>query len=427
MIVRDMIAFVTSADSATFLAMFWYLAFIEGPRFVIANAAAGIAFFHGPREFGSAKIGDHSRSCPSVSVLLPCHNGAAGLLKTVASLREQTLPDLEIIVVDDGSSDGTARAAQWLRAHGQVDLFLSTSLRGGKSAALNLGLRYCTGTLVVSVDADTTFDRDSFDEIVALFEDPSVGAVGGNVGVRNAERSVLASLQAVEYAIGISLGRKVSTMLGILPVVSGAFAAFRREALVAVGGWEAGSGEDADLTMKLRRAGWEVRFASNAWALTDVPLTVPGLVRQRLRWESDLIRLHTRKFRMLLCPWSREFSFRDTLSAVDVLIFSIGLSFCFVTYVVWTIATYGTFAVPVLFAAGLIYSLIGLITFLFATAFERSNISMRLFPYALGYGFYCVYLLHPVRIWACIEELTFDRSYRSTFVPRKVLNRIGRF
>jgi cellulose synthase/poly-beta-1,6-N-acetylglucosamine synthase-like glycosyltransferase len=401
--------------------MFWFLIFLEAPRFLIANITVGFA------RTKARKIHFRHSEPPSVSIIVPCHNGAQGIVKTVSSLREQSLQPLQIVVVNDGSTDNTDEVAARLRAQGWIHILLSTGLRGGKSAALNLGLRYCTGDVVITVDADTTFDRDAIEAIVSAFENPITGAAGGNVGVRNARDSALAAMQAVEYTIAISLGRKVSIMLGLLPIVSGAFAAFRREALASVGGWEAGAGEDADLTMKLRRSGWNLNFASGAWALTDVPSTMQALVSQRLRWESDLIRLHLRKFQMLLWPWASGFSLRDTISTIDVLVFSTGLSFAFIIYVLWVFANYGVIAIPILVATGFVYCLIGTFTFLLATALSDNLAAMRLLPYAVGYGFYCAYVLHPIRVWACVDELVFDRSYRSTFVPTKVLKRLWRF
>jgi cellulose synthase/poly-beta-1,6-N-acetylglucosamine synthase-like glycosyltransferase len=416
-----LLSLLSGVDSANFVAMFWFLIFLEAPRFLIANITVGFVR-------AQARKSDYRNSAtPSVSIILPCHNGARGIVKTVNSLREQSLQPLQIVLVDDGSTDNTDDIGRRLREQGWIDILLSTGLRGGKSAALNLGLRYCTGDVIISVDADTTFDRDAIEAIVSSFDSPMTGAVGGNVGVRNARDSALAAMQAVEYTIAISLGRKVSMMLGILPIVSGAFAAFRREALGSVGGWEAGAGEDADLTMKLRRSGWNLNFASGAWALTDAPSTMQALVGQRLRWESDLIRLHLRKFRMLLWPWAPRFSLRDTISTIDVLVFSIGLSFAFIIYVLWVFINYGALAIPILIATGLVYSLIGTFTFLLAMALSDNSSGLRLLPYALGYGVYCAYVLHPIRVWACIDELVFDRSYRSTFVPTKVLNRIWRF
>ena len=94
--------------------------------------------------------------------------------------------------------------------------------RGGKSAAINLGLSACTGDIVVISDVDTTFDRSAFAELLGYFADPRVGAVSGSLGVRNASASLITRHQAIEYAIGIALGRIVQDSLGILSIVSGA-------------------------------------------------------------------------------------------------------------------------------------------------------------------------------------------------------------
>ena len=405
-------------DGGSVVAMFWYLILLEGPRYLLANLAAALSLF-APRP----------TALPvslSVSVVLPAHNGITGVMKSVVSLREQNIGRVQIVIVDDGSIDGMRRECARLQREGVIDVFVSSGLRGGKSASLNLGLRHCTGDIVVSVDADTTFDRDSIERLLRGFTDPAMGCIGGNVGVRNPRQSLLTAMQAVEYMIGISLGRRVSTLLGLLPVASGAFSAFRREALVSIGGWEAGPGEDADLALKLRRAGWKVGFASDAWALTDAPPSLFGLLNQRLRWESDLVRLHLRKFKFG-SPTHRNFSIAEVVATIEALVFSIGLSLGFVVYVCWAAATYGFMAIPILAISGLIYSGIAVATFILAAGVSDRRGSFALLPYAIGYGFYCVYLLHPLRLWACVDELAFGRSYRTNFVPQKVLSRIERF
>lgn len=413
-------AIVSTADGPGLIAMFWYLLLFEGPRYLIANFAVAVGAFRPSR----TKTAHRDLS---VSIILPAHNGARGVLKSIRSLREQTIGRIEIVVVDDGSTDEMAQVCTRLRRQGAIDTFLSNRLRGGKSAALNLGLRHCTGDIVISVDADTTFDRDGVERALRCFADESVGCVGGNVGVRNPGGSLLAALQAVEYAIGISLGRRVSALLGMSPVASGAFSAFRRAALVGVGGWDAGPGEDADVSLKLRRAGWKVGFADDAWALTDAPTTLVALLNQRLRWEADLVRLHLRKF-PLVAPWSSHFCIADALTALEVLFFTVGLSLGFFVYVIWLFAAFGLVAAQILLIGGVIYSGIGFATFLLAAGVSRGGRPvLRLAPYALGYGLYCVLVLHPVRVWACIDELLFSRSLRTTFVPPKVLSRIARF
>jgi hypothetical protein len=130
----------------------------------------------------------------------------------------------------------------------------------------------------------------------------------------------------------------------------------------------------------------------------------------------------------MVAPWNRHFSVADAFTALEALIFTVGLSLAFFIYVIWLFAVFGAAATSVLFVSGLIYSAIGLATFLLAVSIAGGGrVGLRLAPYALGYGFYCTFVLHPVRVWACIDELLFNRSLRSTFVPSKVLSRIARF
>src|SRR5690606_32931411 len=130
----------------------------------------------------------------------------------------------------DGSKDDMAAIGRQLRAEGIIDVFVSTGLRGGKSAAANLGDTYCTGDIIIIADIDTSFDRDALARIVEPFAAPEVGAVSGNIGVRNTDASMIAKFQAIQYLISISLGRRVTNLLEIVFIASGAFAAFRREA-----------------------------------------------------------------------------------------------------------------------------------------------------------------------------------------------------
>jgi glycosyltransferase involved in cell wall biosynthesis len=114
---------------------------------------------------------------PLVTVVLAGHNERKVVRRCVRSLREQTHDRLEIICVDDGSSDGMSRELQSLRDNRLIDAALSTSLRCGKSSACNLGISRARGELVVVTDCDCTFDRDAILHMIAPFADPSVGAV----------------------------------------------------------------------------------------------------------------------------------------------------------------------------------------------------------------------------------------------------------
>ena len=248
----DAVAFLGSLDFVSLVLLFWYTTLLEVPRYVIGVVAAGIsAVSERPRQPPDTDL--------TLSVILAGHNEAQSLRACVSGLAEQTLSDrsrLQVVVVDDGSTDGMANVAHDLGREGLVDEVIRLRHRGGKSAAVNLGLGACTGDIVVIADIDTSFDRDALAVLLGYFAaDPRLGAVGGDLGVRNEFASVVTRCQAIEYGISVSLGRRVADMLGILSIVSGAFGAFRRSAIESVGGQDIEVGEDADLTMKLRRAG----------------------------------------------------------------------------------------------------------------------------------------------------------------------------
>jgi cellulose synthase/poly-beta-1,6-N-acetylglucosamine synthase-like glycosyltransferase len=405
-------------DVSGFLGMFWYTLVIEIPRFTL-----GLVLVSGY----SLIAPQHTRTSlskeVSVSVLLPGHNEGSALRRAVTALREQTRKNLQLVVVDDGSTDDMAEVGRQLKAEGLLDVFVSTGLRGGKSAATNLGLTFCTGELIIVGDVDTSFDRHAIERVIAPFHDPLVGCVSGNIGVRNYTVSLIATLQAIEYAITISLGRRLSNLLGVVLIASGAFAAFRRAALATVGGWDVGPGEDAGITLKLRRAGWKVRFAPDAWALTDVPDTVTALLRQRRRWNASFVRVRLVRFRGVLDPFQRNFSWLSALGTVDMVFFHAILPVLFLSYVVSTIAYYGPYAFVVFTVVVGFYIATTGFVFMCAAVSDGAYGRISLTPYVIGYVLFRAVFMRVVTIWNYVDELLMANSYRDTFVPSKVQKR----
>ena len=218
---------------------------------------------------------------PSVSVLVPAYNEAVGIAQAVRSLVRSDYPHLDVVVVDDGSTDGTAEVVEAL---GQDRVSVIRQDNRGKAAALNTGIAHSSGEVVVMVDADTVFAPDTVRCLVAPFADPEVGAVSGNAKVGNPRR-LLGRWQHLEYVMGFNLDRRMFHVLGCIPTVPGAVGAFRRRALDAVGGvGEDTLAEDTDLTMTVNRAGWRVVYEPSALAWTEAPATLGGLWRQRYRW-----------------------------------------------------------------------------------------------------------------------------------------------
>ncbi|MER6262272.1 MULTISPECIES: glycosyltransferase [Streptomyces] len=215
-----------------------------------------------------------------VSVLVPAYNEAKCIENTVRSLMASEHP-IEVVVVDDGSTDGTARIVE---AMGLPNVRVVRQLNAGKPAALNRGLANARYDLVVMMDGDTVFEPSTVRELVQPFGDPRVGAVAGNAKVGNRD-SLIGAWQHIEYVMGFNLDRRMYDVLRCMPTIPGAVGAFRRSALQRVGGMSDDTlAEDTDITMALHRDGWRVVYAENARAWTEAPESVQQLWSQRYRW-----------------------------------------------------------------------------------------------------------------------------------------------
>lgn len=218
---------------------------------------------------------------PPASIVVPAYNESAGIERAVLSLRGSAYPQVEVIVVDDGSEDGTGDIVSRL---GLPDVRVIRQPNSGKPAALNAGVAAARHDLVVTVDGDTVFEPDTLRRLVEPFRDPDMGAAAGNTKVGN-RRGLLGRWQHIEYVMGFNLDRRLYDVLQCMPTVPGAVGCFRREALDDAGGFSAGTlAEDTDITMAIGRAGWRVVFVEDARAWTEAPATLAGLWRQRYRW-----------------------------------------------------------------------------------------------------------------------------------------------
>ncbi len=232
---------------------------------------------------------------PSVSVVIAAYNEEKVITRTVQSLLESGYPNLQIIVVDDGSKDGTARVVEEnFGDNPQVTLISKPN--GGKASALNRGITAAAGDIMVSLDADTLFAKETIWRLVRHFADTQVGAVSGNVRVGNTF-NIWTRWQALEYITAQNFDRRGYDLLNCITVVPGAVGALRREAVVAVGGYTHDTlAEDTDLTWKLRRAGWRIVNDNTAMAYTEAPETLRNLAKQRFRWA----------FGTLQCLWKHR-------------------------------------------------------------------------------------------------------------------------
>ncbi|EHN80142.1 bi-functional transferase/deacetylase [Streptomyces coelicoflavus ZG0656] len=215
-----------------------------------------------------------------VSVIVPAYNEKECIEATLRSLARSTHP-IEIIVVDDGSTDGTAEIAESL---GLPGVRVVRQANAGKPAALNNGVRHARYDIVVMMDGDTVFEPDTVRHLVQPFADPSVGAVAGNAKVGN-RRTLIGAWQHIEYVMGFNLDRRMYDLLRCMPTIPGAIGAFRREAVLQVGGMSDDTlAEDTDITIALHRAGWRVVYEEHARAWTEAPGSLGQLWSQRYRW-----------------------------------------------------------------------------------------------------------------------------------------------
>jgi len=219
---------------------------------------------------------------PDVSVVIPAYNEAAGIAATIRSVvASRYRGRIEVIVVDDGSADGTAAIA---RSLGIPHVRVISQPNSGKPGALNRGIAEARSDILILVDGDTIFQADTIGRLIAPLAAADIGAVSGNTKVGN-RRGFLGGWQHLEYVMGFNLDRRLFDMLGTIPTVPGAIGAFRRAALAAVGGASTDTlAEDTDLTMALCRSPWRVVYAPGAIAWTEAPASLRQLWRQRYRW-----------------------------------------------------------------------------------------------------------------------------------------------
>jgi len=220
----------------------------------------------------------------SVAVVVPAYNEENVVLQTVQSLLACQHPKhFEIIVVDDGSSDATYQVVREAFA-GNPLVAVVTQPNAGKPAALNHGISLTKADIVVTLDADTVFARDTIVRLASWFSDPKVGAVAGNAKVGN-RINFLTRCQALEYVTSQNLDRRALTVLDSVTVVPGAVGAWRRDVVEQAGGFSGETlAEDADLTIRIQRMGYAVTYEERAIALTEAPDTLRGFLRQRFRW-----------------------------------------------------------------------------------------------------------------------------------------------
>lgn len=295
-------------------------------------------------DFGVVSV---SRLTPPVSILIPGYNEEKVVVDSVAAALELDFPELEVIFINDGSKDRTVRVLEdtfdcartdmpyraaiptervrrILRSRKDPRLIVIDKENGGKADALNAGINVAKYRYICNTDADTVFEKDALLRIIRpVLEDPRrLVAVGGQVRIgngfkivngeiieRNMPRTLLPTLQLVEY-LRTFLGNRVGwSQINAMLLISGAFGLWRRDILVSVGGFSRRTtGEDLELTMRLhrvlRKRGEDYKIVSlpDPVCWTEAPSDIPSFMRQRNRWHRVLLESFSEHREMMLNP-----------------------------------------------------------------------------------------------------------------------------
>ncbi len=282
-----------------------------------------------------------------ISIIIPAYNEEVTICETVLAAQNMQYPKFEVIVVNDGSKDKTAKVLIKEFNLKKVDRFYGEELEhakiigvyasemypnlifvdkenGGRSDAINTGIVISRNPLFCTLDADSLLDPEALLSSVRPFiEDPErIVATGGTVRIINGSivedgsikdtklsRKVLPLMQVMEYIRAFLMGRLSWSSLGMVMIISGAFAVFRRDMAIAVGGFNTKTiGEDFDLVVKMHRycreqkMDYKMRFVPDPVCWTEAPETLKVLANQRIRWQQGGLEVIFRNIKMLFNP-----------------------------------------------------------------------------------------------------------------------------
>jgi len=409
-----------------FLFIFPFFVFGETPRYILPAVVTSAAHLLGYLGRPSPRAQAFLETRPTVSIVVAAHNEQDVIVDNLTSLVELPYENKEIVVVDDHSDDDTYALARPFADRGEIKLIRndSPSGRGGRPFATNLGVRASTGQFIISVDADTTFDLGTIHRMLEPFADPEVGAVSGNLKVANRHANAVTACQACEYLESITLWKTWTSMIGTLLQASGAFGAYRRSALERVGLWDPELAEDADLSSKLRKAGYKIRFARDAVAFTHVPDNLQALTLQRKRWAHGFLRTYFRKHRDAMSV--KRFGWANFLELLQEFIMQILMPFGYVIYLLLMLVFFPAYLPFILALVYIVYVLTNVLLLVSAISVsERRSEEWGLLWFVVVMPVYKSYFKW-VRITSFVKEF-FRKSYTDPYLPETVWNQAPRW
>jgi len=424
--VQSFLHFVYYLDTEKILHYFWAFLVIDMPRYVLLDLLVLFVYIpmRGKRKRRNAVARKQLfKERPLISVIVPGKNEGKHITQLAESMRNQTYSKVELIIVDDGSDDDTPLICNRLKKKGLIDHFIRNEERGGKASAANTALVYATGRFIIHLDADAHINDDAVERIILpFFVDPSIGMVGGDVRVRNDTDSITTRLQAIEYMKGISVGRTIASMLGVLRIVSGAFGAFRADVLHELKGWDVGPGLDGDITLKFRNLGWRVYHEPAAVCYTHVPDTPRKLAKQRVRWDRSIVRFRVRKH-LDIMKISKNFRVLDFVAVAENIFSNIILNFLWWFYVFQIVFVDSEFLGRIVIINYILYFIANVIAYVIAmllseeTAHRNHYFLIWFLPLM---PFYVGIYIRSIRTYAYLSEFFHRASYNDSWNPWKV-------
>jgi cellulose synthase/poly-beta-1,6-N-acetylglucosamine synthase-like glycosyltransferase/spore germination protein YaaH/peptidoglycan/xylan/chitin deacetylase (PgdA/CDA1 family) len=254
-----------------------------------------------------------------VSVIIPAYNEEVTVVNSLTSLLKTSYSNAEFIFVDDGSKDSTI---DLVKQHfgNYKNLKIFTKPNGGKASALNYGIAQSTADFVICIDADTQLKADAITELMRYFYNEETAAVAGTVKVGNTT-NLITNWQSIEYICAQNMDRRAFDILNTITVVPGAIGAFRKKAILEVGGFTTDTlAEDCDLTMRILKAGYAVRNCDKAIAYTEAPETVNMLLKQRFRWSFGVMQSFWKNRKTLL---NKKYGYFGMVGMPNILVYQI--------------------------------------------------------------------------------------------------------
>ena len=336
---------------------------------------------------------------------MPDYNEEKVVADSVKSLLDLNYSNYEIIIVNDGSTDKTREVAEQLVGYQEgrysdIKISLIDKPNGGKSKALNAGIRYSKAEFVLCMDGDSQLSPDSLRLAVRHFFNPEIGAVAGNVKVMNRGK-FFTDLQALEYIEGLNMARSAQSFVSLVNIIPGPIGLFRKKAVEGAGYYSSDTfAEDADLTLKILAGGWKIYYEPNSVSYTEAPVKLQQLMKQRYRWTRGILQSIRKHKKLMLNP---TINFGDTLILwtmfYEALIWPT-MNIAANLFFMIAALVFGFTSLIFFWWAGL--ALLDLITALYCVAVEKEE--FRLIWYAIIYRMFFILVIDICKAMSTIEE-----------------------